>query len=153
MNYKLVLLTCFLFATIITARAQQTNSNDTEQMAVKAVIENMFTAMKTSDTNLLKTCFSPTALFQTVVSKDNQVIVKDQSVRDFVNSIGKQPAGMLDERIVFETVKTDKDLAIAWTPYQFYIKDKYSHNGVNSFQLVKMKEGWKIQYIIDTRYK
>ena len=153
MNYKSLMLACFIFATGLTARAQQTNKEDAEQLAVKGVIQNMFTAMKTSDTTLLKTCFSPTAVFQTIGSKDNQVLVKDELVRDFINSIGKQPAGALDERIVFETVKTDKDLAIVWTPYEFYFKDKYSHKGVNSFQLVKLKEGWKIQYLIDTRYR
>jgi hypothetical protein len=109
--------------------------------------------MKNSDTVLLKTCFSPTAVFQTIVSKDKVVVVKDETVQNFINSIGTQPAGSLDERIVFETVKTNKDLASVWTPYEFYYKDKYSHNGVNSFQLVKFKEGWKIQYLIDTRYK
>jgi hypothetical protein len=153
MNYKLLLLVCFIFITGLTASAQQNNINDTEQAAVKAVIQNMFTAMKNSDTVLLKTCFSPTAVFQTVVSKDKEVVVKDETVQNFINSIGKQPAGAIDERIVFETVKTDKDLAIIWTPYEFYYKDKYSHNGVNSFQLVKFKEGWKIQYLIDTRYR
>ena len=152
MNYKIVLLACFFFATGLTAGAQQTSTDDNEQIAVKAVIQKMFTAMKTSDTNLLKTCFSPTAVFQTVVSKYKEVVVKDETVQNFMNSIGKQPAGAIDERIVFETVKTDKDLAIVWTPYEFYYKDKYSHNGVNSFQLVKLKEGWKIQYLIDTRY-
>ena len=153
MNYKLVLLACFIFITGLTASAQQNNINDTEQAAVKAVIQNMFTAMKNGDTVLLKTCFSPTAVFQTVVSKDKEVVVKDETVQNFINSIGKQPAGAIDERIVFETVKINKDLAIVWTPYEFYYKDKYSHNGVNSFQLVKFKEGWKIQYLIDTRYR
>ncbi len=153
MNYKLLLLVCFIFITGLTASAQQNNINDTEQAAVKAVIQNMFTAMKNSDTVLLKTCFSPTAVFQTVVSKDKEVVVKDETVQNFINSIGKQPAGAIDERIVFETVKINKDLAIVWTPYEFYYKDKYSHNGVNSFQLVKFKEGWKIQYLIDTRYR
>ena len=153
MNYKIVLLVCFIFITGLRASAQQNNINDTEQAAVKAVIQNMFTAMKNSDTVLLKTCFSPTAVFQTVISKDKEVVVKDETVQNFINSIGKQPAGAIDERIVFETVKTNKDLAIVWTPYEFYYKDKYSHNGVNSFQLVKFKEGWKIQYLIDTRYR
>ncbi len=153
MNYKFVSLACFIFITSATASAQQNNINETEQAAVKAVIQNMFTAMKNSDTLLLKTCFSPTAVFQTVVSKLDEVMVKNETVQNFINSIGKQPVGSLDERIVFETVKTNKDLAIAWTPYEFYYKDKYSHNGVNSFQLVKLKEGWKIQYLIDTRYR
>ena len=134
-------------------QAQTTNVNDADIVAVKLVIQNMFTAMKNSDTVLLKTCFSPTTIFQTVVSKQGETFVKDEKVQDFFNSIGKQPAGALDERIVFETVRANNDMAIAWTPYEFYYKDKYSHNGVNSFQLVKLKEGWKIQYIIDTRYR
>lgn len=134
-------------------QAQTTNVNDADIVAVKLVIQNMFTAMKNSDTVLLKTCFSPTTIFQTVVSKQGETLVKDEKVQDFFNSIGKQPAGALDERIVFETVRANNDMAIAWTPYEFYYKDKYSHNGVNSFQLVKLKEGWKIQYIIDTRYR
>ena len=134
-------------------QAQTTNVNDADIAAVKSVIQNMFTAMKNSDIVLLKTCFSPTTIFQTVVSKQGETFVKDEKVQDFFNSIGKQPAGALDERIVFETVRANNDMAIAWTPYEFYYKDKYSHNGVNSFQLVKLKEGWKIQYIIDTRYR
>jgi hypothetical protein len=153
MNYKLAFFVCFFFAISITSRAQQDNIIDNDQVAVKKVIENMFTAMKNSDTVLLKTCFSPNAVFQTVVSKLDDVLVKDETVQNFMNSIGKQPVGSLDERIVFETVKTNKDLAIVWTPYEFYYKEKYSHNGVNSFQLVKLKEGWKIQYLIDTRYR
>ena len=58
---------------------------------------------------------------------------------------------MLDERISFETVKVDGDLAIAWTPYKFYLGDQFSHCGVNSFQLVKLEGVWRIQYLIDTR--
>ncbi len=153
MNKKLGVIVIIFFTTVFSVSAQQVNVNESEQTAVKLVIQNMFTAMKNSDTVLLKTCFSPTAVFQTIVSKDKVVVVKDETVQNFINSIGTQPAGSLDERIVFETVKTNKDLASVWTPYEFYYKDKYSHNGVNSFQLVKFKEGWKIQYLIDTRYK
>jgi hypothetical protein len=153
MNKKLGVIVIIFFTTVFSVSAQQVNVNESEQTAVKLVIQNMFTAMKNSDTVLLKTCFSPTAVFQTVASTSNEVIVKNETVKNFINSISKQPAGSLDERIVFETVKTNKDLASVWTPYEFYYKDKYSHNGVNSFQLVKFKEGWKIQYLIDTRYK
>ena len=153
MNKKLGVIVIIFFTTVFSVSAQQVNVNESEQTAVKLVIQNMFTAMKNSDTVLLKTCFSPTAVFQTVASTSNEVIVKNETVQNFINSISKQPAGSLDERIVFETVKTNKYLASVWTPYEFYYKDKYSHNGVNSFQLVKFKEGWKIQYLIDTRYK
>jgi hypothetical protein len=129
-----------------------TPTNDSS-FAVKEVINNMFVAMKNCDTVLLKTCFSSSAVLQTVVTKNGVVTVKDELLNDFINSISKQPAGSLDERIKFDAVKVNKELAIAWTPYQFYYKGKYSHEGVNSFQLVKFSEGWKIQYLIDTRYR
>jgi len=60
---------------------------------------------------------------------------------------------MPNERITFEIVKVDADLASVWTPYQFYYKDKFSHCGVNSFQLVRLQGIWKIQYLVDTRRK
>ena len=79
--------------------------------------------------------------------------IKNQPLQDFINSIGKQPSGSLDERIAIDKLLIDDHLASVWTPYQFYFKDQYSHQGVNSFQLVKHRDGWKIQYLIDTRRK
>jgi len=54
---------------------------------------------------------------------------------------------------VFAKILIDSQLASVWTDYKFYIGDKFSHCGVNSFQLVKLNDGWKIVYIIDTRRK
>ena len=152
--YKKLLL--FVFISMNTCsylNAQTAIANEKDIEAVKSVVQNMFNAMKKGDTLALKQCFSSTAIFQTIVSKPYEVVVQNGSVQDFLISVAKQPVGSLDERIEFETVKTNKELAIVWTPYQFYYKDKYSHRGVNSFQLVQLKEGWKIQYLIDTRYK
>ena len=152
--YKKCLLLIFISMNTYTfLNAQTAIANEKDIESVKGVIQNMFNAMKKGDTIALKQCFSSSAIFQTIVSKPYEVVVQNGSVQDFLISVAKQPAGSLDERIEFETVKTNKELAIAWTPYQFYYKDKYSHRGVNSFQLVQLKEGWKIQYLIDTRYK
>lgn len=131
--------------------AQVNNQKDSVEVA--QVIHNMFTAMKTSDTNLLKTCFSSTAVFQTIITRKDTTKVKNEIVQDFINSIGKQLPGSLDERITIGSLLIDATLASVWTPYLFYFKGQYSHQGVNSFQLVRHTEGWKIQYLIDTRRK
>lgn len=137
-----------------TVNAQNSSVNNQDSVAaVRQVVQNMFIAMKNSDTVLLKTCFSGNVVFQTVVNKAGVISVKNESLQDFINSIGKQPVGSLDEQIQFGSIQVNRDLAAVWTPYQFYYKQKYSHAGVNSFQLVKLNEGWKIQYIIDTRYR
>ena len=127
-------------------------SADSER-EVKQVIQNMFHAMQQADTTLLKTCFSDKVIFQTILNKPEGATIKTESINDFIQSIGKQTPNVLDERIEFGAIQIDPLMATVWTPYTFYYKGQYSHKGVNSFQLVKLKEGWKIQYLIDTRYK
>ncbi len=74
-------------------------------------------------------------------------------VAAFTRSIAAQNANTLDERIQDYEIRIDGNLASVWTPYSFYFDGNFSHCGVNSFQLVRMAEGWKIVYLIDTRRK
>lgn len=122
--------------------------------SVKNAVNNLFIAMKTTDQVLLTSCFADSAVLQTITkNKSGQLIVVNQKVADFAASISRFAKGDLDEQISFDVVKVDGDLAIAWTPYKFYLKSVFSHCGVNSFQLVRQNNGWKIQYLIDTRRK
>lgn len=118
--------------------------------SVKAVISQLFTAMKNSDAVALQACFADSAILQTITAAG---AVHNQSVARFATQIASLQRGMADERIRFDLVKTDGHLATAWTPYQFYYNGNFSHCGVNSFQLVRLQGGWKIQYLIDTRRK
>ncbi len=147
----ILLLTCFHYQ----AQAQSSNKAMTEpaEKEVKQVIQNMFLGMQNADTVLLKTCFSENVIFQTIVNKPEGVMIKTESIQNFIQNIGKQMPNVLDERIEFGSINIDPLMATVWTPYSFYYKGNFSHKGVNSFQLVKLKDGWKIQYLIDTRYK
>ena len=120
--------------------------------SVKAVINRMFTAMKSADGAMLKSTFADSIVFQTIGrTKEGATVVRNESPSGFIDQVSKASPGSLDERITFETVKVDGPLAIAWTPYNFYYNGQFSHCGVNSFQLVRMNGEWKVQYIIDTR--
>jgi len=150
----------FLFILLLTgfhyqAQAQSSNKAVSEpaEKEVKQVIQNMFLGMQNADTVLLKTCFSENVIFQTIVNKPKGVMIKTESIQNFIQNIGKQMPNVLDERIEFGSINIDPLMATVWTPYSFYYKGNFSHKGVNSFQLVKLKDGWKIQYLIDTRYK
>ena len=120
----------------------------TPEDSVKAVINNLFTAMKSSNAKLLQECFADSAILQTITRNGK---VRNERVREFVTQIGALPKDSADERISFDIVKVDDGLAIAWTPYRFFYAGKFSHCGVNSFQLVRFNGVWKIQYLIDTR--
>ena len=120
--------------------------------SVKAVVNQLFAAMKGANAAMLKEAFADSAVLQTIRRKqDGTFFVQDEKVSDFVEQIGKAKKDSLDERITFETVKIDGPLAIAWTPYKFYYAGNFSHCGVNSFQLVRINGRWKIQFLIDTR--
>jgi len=144
---KYVLAICCLFC-MHTLHAQ------TATDSVKATVRQLFTAMLEADANKLTDCFADSAVLQTIVkNKEGIVSVRNESVAAFAKSIGSIPKNMADERIVFDMVKVDADLAIVWTPYQFYRGTTFSHCGVNSFQLVRLNGKWKIQYLIDTKRK
>jgi hypothetical protein len=126
----------------------------TPEQEVEAVIRSLFDGMKQKNAEQVAAAFSAEGLMQTVQQKPEGTAVGSNSVADFVKRIAGTPEGTtLDERILSYHIKVDGSMASAWTPYQFYVNDTFSHCGVNSFQLVKMSEGWKIVYIIDTRRK
>ena len=139
-------------ALVLTISLSNAAFSQADEAAVKQTITNMFDGMRKSDTALLRSAFAPQAIMQTISkSRDGKTLVRTEPVDSFIHFVGKPHTEVYDERLVFETVKVDGDLAIAWTPYKFYLGEKFLHCGVNSFQLVKWNGEWKIQYIIDTR--
>lgn len=123
--------------------------NTSEKEIIKP-IENLFNAMKSADSLGVKNAFSGSAIMQTFGK--NQEIRTDK-VEDFAKQVGASKAGDLDERFSISKILVDGNMASVWVPYQFYYKGNFSHCGVNSFQLAKINNEWKIQYIIDTRRK
>lgn len=139
-----------LILTICTLNA----AAQTETDRVKATINQLFEGMRKSDTLLLKDVFAPGAMLQTITKpKNGGTAVRTDEVAAFVRSVGQPHAEVYDERIQFGQVLIDGDLASVWTPYKFFLGEKFSHCGVNSFQMVRLNGNWKIQYLIDTRRK
>lgn len=123
-----------------------------DEPAVKQTVNRLFEGMKKSDTAMIRSTFSSSVILQTILkSKEGKTIVESEPLDSFLVAIAKPHTQVYDERIVFDVVKIDGELAIVWAPYKFYLGDKFSHCGVDAFQLVKINEEWKIQYLIDTR--
>ena len=139
---------------VVVLALTSTAQSQTTEDSVKATINRMFEGMKNADTVVLKSAFADDPILQTVATnKKKQVYIKSDKFKDFVKFIGDQKLGEADERIEFETIRIDGPLAMVWAPYQFYYKGKFHHCGVNSFQLVRLDNSWKVQYLIDTRRK
>lgn len=129
-------------------------AQNSEEILVQKTINQLFDGMRKSDSTMVRSAFSPGAILQTIAkNKDGNTVVKGSDLNAFIASIAKPHTEIYDERIVFTKILIDDNLASVWTDYKFYIEDKFSHCGVNSFQLVKVADHWKIVYLIDTRRK
>lgn len=152
MNRFSLILTALLFQTGL--HAQNNSSSLTTEDSIRAVITSMFDGMKKADAEMVKAAFSSNAIMHAFArNQEGKIVVKEEKPAEFAMVVGQAKAGSLDERIQFEKILIDGPMASVWTPYQFYYEGKFSHCGVNSFQLVRLDGRWKIQYIIDTRRK
>lgn len=111
-------------------------------------IHNMFDAMREHDGKKLLAQFAPSALLQRA-GKGSEIKTNDLAkFADFVSKTDKY----LDEKLLSVNISISDNLASVWTPYAFYLDGKISHCGVNSFQLVKFEQTWKIVYLIDNTH-
>jgi len=150
MNYLRVAFILILFCATNIVYGQ----NNGEEEGVKKAVNLLFDGMRKSDSTLIRAAFNQGAILQTIVkTKAGNNEVKSTDLNLFIKSIAKPHPNIYDERIVFTKILIDDGLASVWTDYQFYIGDKFSHCGVNSFQLAKVGNDWKITYLIDTRRK
>ncbi|TAE15546.1 MAG: hypothetical protein EAZ47_02255 [Bacteroidetes bacterium] len=144
---KLSLLFCTLFVLQFGGKAQ------TASDSIKTVINGMFTAMAANDSLGVLQVFTPTGQLETIVQRPAGAEARKQEITAFASSVQRAEKGSLREEIEWETVDIRGNLATVTTPYKFYYKGKFLHGGVNHFVLVRTANGWKIQYIIDTRIK
>lgn len=139
---------------IFTAVAGSAYCQETATDAVKHTINTMFDAMRKGDSTLLRSTFSKDMVLQSVsADKDGKPVLSTEKADGFIKAIGTPHKAVYDERITFNDIKIDGDLASVWAPYKFYLGAQFSHCGVDVFQLMKTAGGWKIIYIVDTRRK
>lgn len=123
-----------------------------DTIGVRAIVDQLFTGMRTGDSSLVSTSFTSDATLQSVsMAPDGKVRVGKDAITGFVKAVGTPHQEDWDEQIYDLKIQVDGPLATVWAPYKFYLGKKFSHCGVNAFTLIKMANGWKIASITDTR--
>ena len=141
----------FIFGLINLVALAQTE----EEIQVKQNIIEFFDAFHAKDSIAMKKTVYPSILLQTIgVNNEGKSVLKTENFNDLVKSIISIPDSTnFQERIKSYSIQTDGNMANAWTPYEFWINNEFHHCGVNSFQLFREENKWKIIYLIDTRRK
>ena len=126
-----------------------------ETQEVKNTVIKFFDAFHKQDSVALKEIVNKNIVLQTIgKNREGVVRLKDENFNDFLKSIVSIPKDKkFEEKLLDFKIRIDGDMANVWTPYEFYFDGKFSHCGVNSFQMVKLDGKWKIIYLIYTRRK
>ena len=129
------------------AQAQQTDA----EKEVLAAVEKFFAGFNAKDTVVMKSMLYPGGtLLTTGTNREGQPIVMKESMDGFLKIIAGAPV-TLEEKLFEPEVRVDDNLATVWTRYELWADGKFSHCGVDAFQLVRTVDGWKIAVIADTR--
>jgi hypothetical protein len=125
-----------------------------QQDEIRSVVDKMFQSMYDGDTAMLRSCFIPAAQLMTYAhdAKGNPR-AKAETLNDFIRGVSMIGDAKFEERLLHWQCLVDDGIASVWTPYEFYFEEKFSHCGVNSFQLIKVQGHWRISMITDTRRK
>jgi hypothetical protein len=121
---------------------------------VEKTINNLFKGMLEGDSSLVHSTFhDEVSMFTTFVDDQGVNQLREGSLESFLNAVGTPHEEAWNEVISGLHIEVDDGLAQAWMNYSFYRGDQFSHCGVNTMQLVKVNQIWKILHLIDTRRK
>lgn len=134
-----------------TAHAQHPPAT-VDELAVAAVVHELFDAMRAGDSATVRRLFHPQARMVTSFRRGGEPVVAiEESIDGFVEAVGSPHDEIWDERISDLVVRTDADFAMAWMSYSFFLGAEFSHCGINLFEMVRGRGGWSIIGVADTR--
>ncbi|MGJ3236502.1 nuclear transport factor 2 family protein [Marivirga sp.] len=145
----------YLFVLIFSVSFSSVAQNlQLESVQIADILHDVFDGMRESDTSKMAPYMHQNVKMQSLSVDDNGNKVSQlNGAIGWLNAVAKNQGDIWNEQIENLKIQSDGAVATAWMDYKFYLGNKLSHCGVNSFQLIKVDEKWKIIYIIDSRKK
>ncbi len=138
------LLTTCLFTVSIVVGSFAQNADEKE---AAAAADSLFAAMKEKNAQKIRSIFTPEGQLVAIDKpRTGDGISKTRvfTAESFAKNISEAKGGDFVEKMPSKDVRVAGDLAIVSGRYTFYVGDKFSHCGMNTFHLVRTESGWKI---------
>lgn len=139
----------FLFLLVVFVAFSCSSETSKEEKAVISVVENFFQALENHDSTLAVSVVLPEARFFSIREDSSGVRWNSSVGEDFIKRVASSNEEWL-ERMWEPKILIHKQMAVVWTPYDFYRNRKFSHCGIDAFNLIKTNEGWKMAGIVYT---
>jgi hypothetical protein len=145
MRHVLAVLLFTCVPSIGIAQAPAPEASPAERDAVLAAVQKFFDTMASGDVAAGRAGSIPEGRFFSVRESAPGV---PPAVRTFTNqeSYDRMASDKrkLQERMWNPEVRIHGPIAVVWTAYDFWVDGKFSHCGVDAFNLVKTQDGWKL---------
>ncbi|PKW20761.1 nuclear transport factor 2 family protein [Flavobacterium lindanitolerans] len=125
-----------------------------QEAEIRESIQTFFEGIHSRDSLKINSVSDEDLMLQTVVQsprRNKLVVTKAADFKRYVATVPKETK--FEERLLSFTIKVDGGMAHAWIPFEFYINGELTHKGVNSIQLIKKENLWKIIYYGDSKIK
>ncbi len=124
---------------------------DADRAAILSVVQSLFDALAGRDGDTLRALLHHDVVMRSVeVANDGERSVSTSTVDDLVARV-EGSEEVLTERMFDPEVRISGDLAMVWTPYDFYVGETLSHCGADVFVLVREGESWRVTGLSWTR--
>lgn len=124
-----------------------------EREAVLKVVQAFFDTMAAKDVDGARQILQPQGRFHAMRMRDGKPDVRAFSNEEYFADL-KASQQAMRERMWNPEVRIHGLIATVWTPYDFWIDGKFSHCGIDAFDLIRTEEGWKIaggSYTIESK--
>jgi hypothetical protein len=121
----------------------QDKPQDAEKAAVLKTVQAFFDTMTAADVDGARRILQPQGRFHAMRMRDGKPDVRSFTNEEYFAQLqaGKQ---QMRERMWNPEVRISGLIASVWAPYDFWIDGKFSHCGIDAFDLIKTEEGWKL---------
>jgi hypothetical protein len=136
---KRALLIALATLTPLTAAAQAT----TDKAQVVTAVQQFFDSMATRDVEQAKRVLIPEGRFFSTREENGQIQSRSFTAQEYLTGLPTRKEAAV-ERMWDPDVRIHGAIAVLWTRYDFYRDGKFSHCGIDSFDLIKTADGWKI---------
>ena len=125
--------------------------SDEDRAAILSVVQSLFDALAERDGETLRALLHPDVVMRSVeAASEGARSIATSTLNDLVARVegGEE---VLTERMFDPEVRVSGDLAMVWTPYDFYVGEALSHCGADVFVMVREGDVWRVTGLSWTR--
>ena len=124
---------------------------DADRSAILGTVQALFDALASGDGQALRDIMHPNVLMHSVERSADGARSGSTSTLEQLVARVEGSESVLTERMWDPEVRVSGDLAMVWTPYDFYVGDDFSHCGADAFVLARDGESWTVVALSWTR--